>query len=451
MIRRFISYYNTRTPKEYKGTFFKEFHKRLDDYGFEKIYKKSLINNILKNMNLLNNRFYFSLYVRKQFKNINKKRIKNKIKKVKRKIKKNKNININRENYDKYSKHLISQVLFMGFDYRYTGNSRYLYKEMNTSFRGKIFFATENEMVEENDRVIPNSEEFYKKLYSSKIVIFESWIPRNFRKPEGAIWINLWHGTPLKKMLFDSNEEEILNTNPKHKAQKFRAIEKIDYLLTDNKEVARYFKTSFLISDDKLLCYGYPRVKYLIDNKNNNNLKKEIKQKVGVKSDQKVIAYLPTWRDYNYTKDENYDFDYLLDIKLLQKNLPKNYKIITKDHAFLSRNKDLPKIDIETQELLLVSDYLITDYSSVMFDALAINLPICIIAKDYDKYSASRGLYDDIWTDLQPFVTNNEKDLTNLIKNYKIDSKYKKIKTKYGYQKGGDFTEFIKNILNEEE
>ncbi len=123
--------------------------------------------------------------------------------------------------------------------------------------------------------------------------------------------------------------------------------------------------------------------------------------------------------------------------------------MLCKDHAFLSRNEDLPKVEIETQELLLVSDYLITDYSSIMFDAFALDIPVCIIAKDYEKYSLSRGLYEDMWEDLQPFVRTNESDLAKLLLNYKIDKSYKLIKDKYCYKKGGDLVKFIEKKLKE--
>ena len=69
-----------------------------------------------------------------------------------------------------------------------------------------IYFVTNNELVPKNMRIKPNSIKMYLKALSSKGIVFESWISRRFIKPKKAIWINLWHGTPLKKMLFDSNE-----------------------------------------------------------------------------------------------------------------------------------------------------------------------------------------------------------------------------------------------------
>ena len=154
------------------------------------------------------------------------------------------------------------------------------------------------------------------------------------------------------------------------------------------------------------------------------------------------------WIIYNY-KEEEYDFSYLLDKDLLEKYLDDDkYKIITKDHAFLRINKDLSMTDIETQELLLACDCLITDYSSVLFDAFPIDKKVFVIAKDYDKYDESRGLYEDMWEDLRPFVVNDEKSLANLIKNYSFDENYVKIKKKYCYDSLGNIVDFILEKLD---
>ena len=104
--------------------------------------------------------------------------------------------------------------------------------------------------------------------------------------------------------------------------------------------------------------------------------------------------------------------------------------------------------DIETQELLLACDCLITDYSSVLFDAFPIDKKVFVIAKDYDKYDESRGLYEDMWEDLRPFVVNDEKSLANLIKNYSFDENYVKIKKKYCYDSLGNIVDFILEKLD---
>ena len=218
-------------------------------------------------------------------------------------------------------------------------------------------------------------------------------------------------------------------------------------MLVDNKNISKYMNSAFLIPKEKILPYGYPRVKFLVDNKNNEKLKNKIREKLGVDKNKKIVSYLPTWRDYNFKKD-SYDFNYLLDKQKLQKLLGDDYVIKSKDHVYLSKTVDLNNTNIETQELLLVTDYLISDYSSVLFDSFAINTPVCIYANDYEKYEKSRGVYQEIWKDLSFCTTNTIEDLAKMIKNYEISTKYNVIKEKYCYNDNGDkLIEFIKNKL----
>lgn len=444
MMHNILTYYKNHTPMKYKKELIKKFYQNLIDidYDFGLIYGKSRYVRMLKKIKFISDKDIFKLYINKSMK----KKLSNKRDKKTTLFEKK---SINDIAYKKYSKNLKEQILFVGFGSRYTGNSRYLFEKMLSKNIENIYFSTNDPNVEDKYKVVPNSEEFYEKLYSSKIVIFESWIQSRFIKNDNSIWINLWHGTPLKKVLFDSNEEEITSVKTKHKNDKYKAIEKMDYIVTDNKNINHYFETSFLFNKDNLLSYGYPRVKYLIENKNNDTLKQEIRKKLKIEENKKIVSYLPTWRDYNYQSTKEYDFEYVLDKEKLEKNLTKDYVILCKDHVFLQRNKNMSIVDIETQELLLISDFLITDYSSVMFDAFAIDTPVCIISKDYEKYSLSRGVYEDIWKDLKPFVVENEKDLANLIKNYKIDKNYENVKNKYSYKSDGDIIEFINKKLKE--
>src|SRR5699024_4986245 len=112
-------------------------------------------------------------------------------------------------------------------------------------------------------------------------------------------------------------------------------------------------------------------------------LKQSIREKVGVDKDKKVVLYLPTWRDYNYGREEkDFDREYILNTQKLQEKLGKEYEVIEKNHTYLQGNDKeiMHNTNIETQELLLISDFLITDYSSVMFDGFGMNIPVLIYA-----------------------------------------------------------------------
>ena len=457
LIKKFNLYYKKRVANKYK----KEFLYDLVDIMSQAVeIKDTNVNNKLIKYGFKYNIFkekrkflFYILYKLFLIESTIKKIIKKSVNKTRefldKIIVKNK-----RYNYIEYKKALRKPkqdtILFMGFDYRYTGNSRYLFEMMLQEKVENLFFVTKSNLVDEKYRIKPKSKEMYKKIYNSKIIIFESWTPKNLEKMEDSIWIQLWHGTPLKKMLFDSEEREIAIVNNKHKNEKYKDISKWDYLTIDNPNIYKYFKTAYLIPEEKILVSGYPRVDFLLKNRDNVELKNQIREKAQIPKEKKVVVYLPTWRDYNYGTDKTkMDFKYFIDAQKLSNLLGNDYTIVSKNHAFLNNEiaNKITNIDIETQELLLIADYLITDYSSVMFDAFAIDIPVIIFANDYEKYSNSRGVYESIWKDLMPYVSYNEEEVANKILSYQLNSEqYKDIKKKYSYQNNIDLVKFILNI-----
>ena len=114
----------------------------------------------------------------------------------------------------------------------------------------------------------------------------------------------------------------------------------------------------------------------------NQKLKNNLRKRLGINNNKKTILYVPTWRDYNYIEEE-FDLSYLLDLEKIQKLLGNEFNIIFKNHPHMNNFKFnnvriIDPINIDTQDLLLISDYVISDYSSIVFDAMAINIPIII-------------------------------------------------------------------------
>lgn len=436
-------YYNNRMPSKKIG---KEFLSKvfmiLNEYINKSIkipIKERKRNIIIFKRILPNNNVLGFIYINKLTRN-------KKIRRLKKSINKNVLRNFNKFIKLKYYNIQLRMpfykdiVLFYGFDNRYVGNSKYLYKYLiNENNQKKLYFVTTSDEVKIKNKVIPNSFKFWRLLARSENLIFESWVPLNFIKRNGANWIQLWHGTPIKKMLFDSSEIFISSNNPKHKLNKYKDINRWDYLICENLNNKIYFAESFLLDKTKILAYGYPRVKYLVDNINNNNKIVEIKKMLNIPNNKKVIFYAPTWRDYNYEKQKQ-DSNYLLQLQKLKEKLPKDYIVVIKNHPFLNPNLKMDDVinisrEIETQDVLLVTDILISDYSSIIFDYIAIDKPIILYANDIEKYEECRGIYSNVWNDLEFAICTNLKQVVDKIKLIK-SGKYPQdkilfIKTKY--------------------
>lgn len=460
LFKKFLNYYSVRTPYNYKNIFAKEFVNAYSKVNISKDLKKSKFLSVCFEYNIFkDNRVWIFklllLYVTfmKPLIRKTKRRIimdsKSFIKKAFAKL------NLLKNQYY-YKKEVVKSIfdeviLFMGFDHRYTGNSRYLFEEMlQMDLKGKkIFFVTDDSRVPLENRISPYSERCEKFIARSKIIIFESWIPNRYIKRSNTKWIQLWHGTPIKRMLFDSNEKCIVEKNPKHKKNKYLDILRWDYLITDNFNANKFFNTAFLFDNNKILSCGYPRVKYLIRKKNDENYKNNLKKLIGIPQNKKIVLYVPTWRDYNFGKnDKQYNLNYLIDLNELKIKLGYDYEILYKDHPFISAPENIDfknYANVETQELLLIADYLITDYSSIVFDALAINIPIILYCNDFRYNQEVRGVYEEIWEELKPYLCVKTEEVATLIFSYKYNENYKYLKDKYSFREKENFnlSEFI--------
>lgn len=453
--KKFVYYYFNRVPSSIRGLFLHNFVDTLSNFPVEEFNCNKYLSFLLKRHVFLHknyNIFKFCIYtmqiykpkytkLKKKFRTLLK-NIYNKAKRFLSKIMRRTPPSTREGRYNSYLKQSIYEdvILFMGFDHRYTGNSRYLFEEILRlrPVGKKIFFVTDNPLVPLQYRISPNSDRCDRFVARSKIIIFESWIPLKYKKRTQSTWIQLWHGTPLKKMLYDSSESCIYSKNRNAKTYKFKDIERWNYLLVDNPSITSYFHTAFLFPKQKMLAYGYPRVKYLLQYRNDLHYKSCIKENLQIPETKKIVLYIPTWRDYNYKVTDNaFDLSYILDMDKLQQLLGEEYEIIYKDHIYLSHSEDVKFRNYnthETQELLLIADFLITDYSSVLFDAIAIDLPVILYCNDFDRNEASRGVYPNIWNNLSQYATDDVARVADLIKDYTIDQSYQTFKRHFCYQ-----------------
>ncbi|MEB7657778.1 CDP-glycerol glycerophosphotransferase family protein [Mammaliicoccus vitulinus] len=422
----------------YNYAFSKNIVKNLDVKKMKKVFK-------LHKQNKIN--FYHSREIEK---NLRKTALKNTLKnnyylkpvlyKARRKVHSNRNKKRINELNNYLNKPLKDNtILMLGFDYQYKGNSRYLFNYLKELYSSEnLKYVSFDSNVPDEYRVEPNSQEFYKCFYTSTTIVGESWIPAAFQKKEGQKWIQLWHGTPFKKMLFDSNESTMIGLNPNHKIKMKNDISRWDYLVADSEVAKQKFKSSFDIDDEKIITTGYPRNKWIQENHDNKDLIKEIKIKNNIPLDKKIILYAPTWRDYNYKVAENKkDKNYMIQFRKFLDHIGSEYCIINKAHSMDTQppwNNGISQVitvnnKVDIQELLIVSDIILTDYSSIYFDAVHINKPFYFLIKDYTKFDLSRGVYLDMYNDILKLVAKDEAELakkikTNVFKDFKAPENY---------------------------
>ncbi|MGH2328069.1 CDP-glycerol glycerophosphotransferase family protein [Campylobacter taeniopygiae] len=235
------------------------------------------------------------------------------------------------------------------------------------------------------------SDLYLKYLASAKYLINNVTFPDYFIRKEGQLYLNTWHGIPIKHL------GKKIQTGFMEYANVQRNFIQATHLIHPNKYTKEIIEKDYGIEHlftGKSVLTGYPRVDLLF--KQNNNLKKAL----NITKEQKVLLYAPTWR--GGLNSQYFDFNRLIsDIKELKKL---NFKILLSVHhevKHLLLNDDLEDVLIpewiEMNELLSIVDVLISDYSSIVFDFMVLNRPIIYYIYDYEFYKKERGVYFDIY------------------------------------------------------
>ena len=170
---------------------------------------------------------------------------------------------------------------------------------------------------------------------------------------------------------------------------------------------------------------GYPRNDILY--KYNEDKVNQIKTSLNIPDDKKVICYAPTWRDDEFVDAGQVKFKLKLELNKLKEALSDEYIILIRTHYFISNNLDLEgvgdfAIDVskydDIGELYLISDILITDYSSVFFDFVNLKRPILYYTYDLEKYeNVLRGFYIDIHEEVPGPLLRTTEEVIDAIKN----------------------------------
>ena len=336
-----------------------------------------------------------------------------------------KNLVLKTETSDLYQLKPEDKILMLGFDYKYQGNSKYLFNQLAERYDyDTLRFAChelplDDSYLHEAYTVIPNSMEFREWVRTAKVIIAESWVPLTIELGPDQVLIQLWHGHPFKKMLFDSPELAVIGWNPGHKKTKSMDINRWNYLLSETVYSDEKFKTSLAVEDELLFRGMYPRNRWLLDNQNNEELKQELRAKLGIPENKKVILYVPTWRDYNFKEKQHLKNNgYLINYERLKKSLanPDDYFFIAKGHSMdRMNNQNSPDVVLDIEEDIqpyyLITDILISDYSSAIFDGMLLDIPFYLFFKDYDYYEEIRGVYEDAMEDFAKVISYSEKEL----------------------------------------
>ena len=357
-------------------------------------------------------------------------------------------------------------IIFESFMGRsYSDNPRALYEEMikNKKFDDYKFIwcfkkPEEKSEIEDLKRakiVKYNSKEYYEAYSKAKYFISNSRIPEAIKPRNGQEYIQTWHGTPLKRLGYDLQNEggNALNSLKDMRKKYKDDAERYKYMLSPSKFCTEKFRSCFNLKENNPECEiieeGYPRNDFL-SNYTEEDINR-IKEILEINNtDKKIILYAPTWRDNQHTAGVGYTYKADVDFDLLQKELKDDYIILFRAHYFVANSFDFERYkgfiyDVSKYEsindLYVVSDMLITDYSSVFFDYAILKRPMLFYMYDLEAYRDDiRGFYIDL-SELPGEIVGTERELIDSIKNINLSTfyneKYKAFNDKFNYLDDG--------------
>ena len=275
------------------------------------------------------------------------------------------------------------------------------------------------ESIPQNVRVVRYfSRAYLYELHTAGFVICNARTDDTYfwEKRKGQVYIQTWHSS-LRLKTIEKDAEKTLSERYIQAAKS--DSKKIDYIISGCAFSSRIFKDAFWY-DGKILECGTPRIDYLLKEAN----KKEIFKKTDFSEEYRYILYAPTFRTddaYQY----NVDFEKL--VGACEERFGGKWKVLYRLHPnllFKMKEQTLPSVCIDVckysdmQELIVISDFMITDYSSCMFDMMYMKKPCLLYMPDFDEYTErERALYFDI-KELPFLKAYTEDEVFDAVKNF---------------------------------
>lgn len=320
-------------------------------------------------------------------------------------------------------------ILFNSYAGRkYDDSPKVIYEAMKDDprFKGYEFvwaFHHPEEHDFDGNKIKTNGLSYFICALKARAWITNSSIERGLSfKGKKTICFNTWHGSPIKKMGTDIASDNL--------SFKSKGKMNIDYMNAQSLYEADIFSRCFDIPRENFIEVGLPRNDELAHY--SESYRNELKSKLGISEGKKILLYCPTFREYE--KDENYGVVLAppMNLQKWKEQLGNEYVLLFRAHyevtkvmeiqedEFVKNVTDYPSLN----ELMIASDILISDYSSVFFDYAIMDKCIIHFTYDYEKYEEKRGMYFDI----REYFSGSEKedDIIQILKNLDCDEEIKR-------------------------
>lgn len=268
-----------------------------------------------------------------------------------------------------------------------------------------------------------NISAFVKGIYhlaTSRVVMVDNYfgfLAVTDFKPN-VTCIQLWHAAGAMKK-FGLTDPSVQTRSPRAQERFKQVYSRFTYVTVGSEKMASIFQESFGLTNANILRTGMPRTDFFFDNSQIEQIEKEITEQYPIIKKRKVILYAPTYRDDELAKPK-----IELDIERLYRELGQEYVLFLRLHPAVTWDlaNYYPNFVIDVTHykninpLLLVTDILITDYSSIPFEYSLLNRPIIFFTYDLEDYQRKRGVSDEYIKSLPGPMVRDTKSLIKVIK-----------------------------------
>jgi CDP-glycerol glycerophosphotransferase len=313
-------------------------------------------------------------------------------------------------------------VFYDSFGGMYSDNPRAIFEEL--SGRGRdfshVWAASDPAPFPRGTRTVRRSDaKHLRALGRAKYLVVNAQMPGYVEKKRGAVYLQTWHGTPLKRIGFDNPQWSLLPAGLREFA---REIARWDYLISQNRFSTDIFRQAFRY-EGEILETGYPR-NDVLSSPDRDAIAKRVRTELGIKDGLTAVLYAPTWRDDVVDGSGRRSFSLELDVDLMERALGEDHVLLLRlHHAIPPAEVDAVKPFVrnvsghpDIRELYLAADVLLTDYSSAMFDFAVTGKPVLFFTYDLDTYRDDvRGFYLDFERDAPgPLLTTTDEVIDSL-------------------------------------
>lgn len=320
-----------------------------------------------------------------------------------------------------------SMVLFSAHTRKYNDSPRAIYEYMITrqEFKHlKLVWALEDpehiDIPGNSIKVKSDTWAYFKIALKAKYWISCVNIERSlhFKKKE-QLYLNTWHGVSFNTIGNDAG------------GRKDYDWANVDFCCYESDYHRTILKRALKVRDEAFIPTGLPRNDTLYKTTSTEII--DLKKKMGLSPEKKIIMYAPTWRD-STDMGATYEIKPPINIEYWEKELKDDYILLLRTHAYTNKLMGIEFNDFildfssypNINDMFKVSDILISDYSACIGDYSILERPIICFAYDLEAYREKRGLYFNPAKDMPNGVQKNEYEVVELIKSMNYEDQCKK-------------------------